>query len=233
MKKPPSCSFVIPVYNGMAYIAETLDSCVGQDLDNIEIIVVDDCSNDRTLQIINDYISYSRDKRIKLIKHEVNKGRSIARNTGIATAQSEILLMLDADDIALPKRAKNTVDFFKLHDNVDITYSKFQIINEFGHITGYCDTEPFNIEKAKETKFMYIGHSTMAFRKRVFDKVQYTDGDYSKNAIDDWKFQIDAYKAGFRFMPMRKMTTQYRVIPKLRDEKKILELKNSCLEAVC
>lgn len=229
-KSGPRASFVIPVYNGTAYIAETLDSCVQQNLDNIEIVVVDDFSNDKTAEILGYFAS--KDKRIKIIKHDQNKGRSIARNTGIEFAKSSLLLMLDADDIALPNKAKDTVAFFDKNEDVDICYSKFHLINEFSNIIGYVDAEPFDINKVRETKFMFIGHSTMAFKRHVYEKVQYTDGDFAKHAIDDWKFQIDAYKAGFKFGPLRKITTQYRVIPKIRNEAKILQLKESCLEAI-
>lgn len=228
--KSPLASFVVPVYNGAAHLAETIDSCVRQSLPNIEIIVVDDCSTDTTVDMVEYFASI--DKRVKLIKHEVNKGRSIARNTGILAAQAPLLLMLDADDIALPPKAKLTVEFMKKNPSVDICYTKFHLINELGLIEGFCDAEPFSEEKLRATKMFYIGHSTMGVRRNVYDKVLYTDGDYSKHAIDDWKFQIDAFKAGFKFAPLRKITTQYRVIPKPRDEKKILALKEVCLETV-
>lgn len=226
----PRVSFVIPAYNGAAYLAETLDSCLRQSTAALEVIVVDDCSKDSTVEMVEYFRSI--DLRVRLIRHDVNKGRSVARNTGISAAKTDILMMLDADDIALPNRVKDTLEFFKKNKDVDLCYSKFHVLDELGAIKGYLDAEPFDEARLRETKLMYIGHSTMSFRRRVFDKVQYTDGDYSKHAIDDWKFQMDALKAGFKFGAMRKITAQYRVIPKLRDEKKILELKNACLETL-
>jgi Glycosyltransferases involved in cell wall biogenesis len=89
--------------NGSAYIAETIDSIVRQKLKDIEIVLVDDGSNDRTLDIIEYFME--KDKRIVLYKHEKNMGRSAARNTGIANAKSDIILISDADDISNPGRA--------------------------------------------------------------------------------------------------------------------------------
>ncbi len=72
----------------------------------------------------------------------------------------------------------------------------------------------------------------MAYRKKVADRVGYTDGDWSKNAIDDWKFQTDAYRERFRFGAINKILSQYRVSNKKRDEDKIRGLKNECLASL-
>lgn len=220
-------AIVIPVYNGIAHIADTLDSCVKQPGKNLEIIVVDDFSTDGTVEVV-EYFAF-RDKRVKLIRHGENLGRSEARNTGILATDADIILINDHDDILMPHRTKTTVTYFEKNPDVDIVYGKFQVIDELGTIIGIQNAEPFNFQRVIDTKFTHIGHSTMAFRRKVFDKVKYTNGDYSKNAIDDWKFQVDAYKAGFKFGFINKVLEQYRFIPKERNETKILELKNACL----
>lgn len=220
-------SFVIPVMNGSAYIAETLDSCVRQKLKDIEIIVVDDGSTDRTIDLIEYFME--KDKRISLIRHDGNKGRSVARNTGIQAAKSEIILVSDADDLSHPMRALETVKFFKKNPDIDIVTTRAQVIDALGNVLGTLPTRPFSYDTVLKDKMTYIVHSTMAFRKKVFEKVQYTDGDYSKHAIDDWKFHVDAHKAGFKFGYMNKTMAQYRLIPKQRDEKRISELKEVCL----
>lgn len=223
----PKASFIIPVYNGSAYIAEAVNSCLSSSLRAVEVIVVDDCSTDATVAILEAIAA--ADDRLKVVKHTENMGRSAARNTGVAAATSDILIMMDHDDISLPARAKSIVAAFKANRRVDIVYSQFQIIDELGRVNAKVDCAPFDWEKLKVTKLAYIGHSTMAVRKKVFEKVQYTSGEYCKNAIDDWKFQVDAYKAGFKFLPIRKCLAQYRWIEKKRDEAKILELKKACL----
>ncbi len=220
-------SIIIPAYNAQAYLAETLDSCLRQTQKKIEIIVVDDASTDGTLGLAAYY--RGKDPRVKIISYKENKGRSEARNIGCKAAESDVLLMLDSDDIAAPGRVADTLDAFKKAPRIGIVYGKFQVLDPLGGIQGIVDANPFDWEKVKKEGFTYIGHSTMAFRSSVFKKVQYTSGDYAKHGIDDWRFQVDAYKAGVKFAPIRKVLAQYRFAPKARDEKRILELKKEAI----
>ena len=87
-------SVVIPLYNKEAYVAKTLNSVVGQTYQNFEIIVVNDCSTDKSL----DVVQVIDDSRIKIISHSENKGLSASRNTGINAATHPYIAFLDADD---------------------------------------------------------------------------------------------------------------------------------------
>lgn len=220
-------SFVIPVYNGQAYLAETLVSCLNQTERGIEVVVVDDGSSDHTADIIRYFAA--TDKRVKPLFLPENVGRSEARNKGIEAATSDMLLMLDADDIATPRRVIDTLGYARTHPNESVFYGKFQAMDMLGNATHILDAPAFDFERLKKTGFAYIGHSTMAFRRSVFEKVRYTGGGYSANGIDDWKFQVDAHKAGFKFGAIPKILGHYRVIPKARDEAKVAELKKACL----
>ena len=91
----PKVSVIIPVYNVEEYIRECLTSVVNQTLKDIEIIVVNDGTEDQSIERIKDIIT--NDIRIKLINKE-NGGLSSARNVGITNACSEYLLFLDSDD---------------------------------------------------------------------------------------------------------------------------------------
>jgi glycosyltransferase involved in cell wall biosynthesis len=223
----PLASIIIPVYNGGAFLAPTIESCLNQDQKNIEIIIVDDGSTDRTPKIIEHY--QAKDSRIVSCRLPENRGRSEARNYGIYEAKSPILLMMDADDIATPNRVSDTLKFFKKNPGTSICYGQFSVIDAYGKIMGHQDAQPFDKKKVIKDKMFYIGHSTMAFRRKVAEKVSYTSGEYSKHGIDDWKFQLDAMNKGFRFGPVKRMFMQYRWIPKERDEKRILELKEAAL----
>ncbi|MGL4563617.1 MAG: glycosyltransferase family 2 protein [Brevinema sp.] len=92
----PKLSIVIPVYNVEKYLRECLDSIVHQTLKDIEIIIVNDCSPDHSEEIIFEFIK--KDPRIVYIKHEINKGLSGARNTGIENATGEWIAFIDSDD---------------------------------------------------------------------------------------------------------------------------------------
>lgn len=92
----PLVSVIIPVYNVEGYLDACLDSIKQQTYSNLEILVVEDCSTDRSLQAVQAHLS---DERIRLIRHERNGGLSAARNTGIQTASGEYLLFVDSDDV--------------------------------------------------------------------------------------------------------------------------------------
>lgn len=89
-------SVIIPVYNTEKYLEKCLNSVISQSLEEIEIIVVNDCSSDNSLKIIKKYIQ--KDNRIILINKKENEGVSEARNSGIKIARGEYILCVDGDD---------------------------------------------------------------------------------------------------------------------------------------
>lgn len=92
----PKVSVIIPIYNTEKYLRECIDSVCNQDLKEIEIICVNDCSPDNCLDIINEYVE--KDSRVMLVNHEVNKGLTAARNSGVEASTGEYLRHLDSDD---------------------------------------------------------------------------------------------------------------------------------------
>jgi glycosyltransferase involved in cell wall biosynthesis len=94
--KTPMVSIIVPIHNVSEYLRETLDSTVSQTLRNIEIICVDDCSDDGSGEILGEYAE--RDPRIKVITYTENKTASQARKDGVMAARGEYILFLDGDD---------------------------------------------------------------------------------------------------------------------------------------
>ncbi len=89
-------SVVIPVHNTQQYLKQCLESVLTQTLDDIEIIIVNDCSPDGSADIIDSYVA--NDVRVTCVTHDVNKGLPAARNTGVLAAQGQYLIHLDSDD---------------------------------------------------------------------------------------------------------------------------------------
>ena len=96
MGETPKVSVIIPVYNVEDYLRQALDSVVNQTLDDIEIICVDDCSTDNSLNILKEYAA--KDNRIKLIVQEENQGQGVARNIALGKATGKYIMFLDPDD---------------------------------------------------------------------------------------------------------------------------------------
>lgn len=90
-------SIIIPVYQVENYIERCLRSIVSQSCDDYEIILVDDASTDRSMEIARNVLENS-DVRVQFLKHESNRGLSAARNTGIRAANADYLLFVDSDD---------------------------------------------------------------------------------------------------------------------------------------
>ena len=93
---PPKVSIIIPTYNVESYIARCLESCINQTLHDIEILVIDDCGSDGSIQIAQDYAKL--DSRIKIIHNANNLGTFATRIVGIRQALGEYIAFLDADD---------------------------------------------------------------------------------------------------------------------------------------
>lgn len=90
----PYFTIVIPLFNREKEIVRAVKSCINQSFKNFEIVIVDDASSDRSVQVVKNM----KDQRINLVCHEQNKGVCPARNTGIKQAKGEWILLLDSDD---------------------------------------------------------------------------------------------------------------------------------------
>lgn len=104
MNSTPKVSIIIPVYNMEKYLKECLDSVICQTLEDIEIICIDDCSTDSSLQILREYAQ--RDARVKVFQNSMNQGLSYTRNIGIVNATGEYIQFVDADDWVEPDTAE-------------------------------------------------------------------------------------------------------------------------------
>lgn len=117
-------SVIIPIYNVQKYIKECIESVINQTYKNLEILCINDCGNDNSISIIEEYLK--KDNRIKIINHNKNKGLAESRNTGINNATGEYIFFLDSDDYIkddiiekLYKKAEET--------NSDIVISKTEV----------------------------------------------------------------------------------------------------------
>lgn len=94
----PLISIVIPIYNVGQYIIKCLDSVFSQTFSNIEVILVDDCGTDNSMELVREYLSEHHMPQVRIIVHEKNRGLSAARNTGLENAKGDYVYFLDSDD---------------------------------------------------------------------------------------------------------------------------------------
>lgn len=130
----PKVAIIVPVFNVEHYLHKTLDSCTKQTYRNIEIVVVDDGSTDRSADIISHFVR--QDSRIKVYKQSENKGTLQARITGIQLATAEFALFLDGDDYLDLSAVEELVNFVSMQANCpDIIEFGYEEIRHNGKIT--------------------------------------------------------------------------------------------------
>lgn len=121
-------SVVTATYNMAGYIAETLDSILGQDYANIESIVIDDGSTDNTLEVLQPYLETGR---VRVVRQE-NSGQTVAKNRGIAESRGEFIAFCDADDTWRADKLTLQLAAFDLDPNIAVVFSDINCIDGNG-----------------------------------------------------------------------------------------------------
>ncbi|NJR68854.1 MAG: glycosyltransferase family 2 protein [Synechococcales cyanobacterium CRU_2_2] len=133
----PTVSVVIPAYNAMNYLPETLDSALNQTFQDFEVVIINDGSTDP----IETWVGQLNHPKVRLISQE-NRGLAAARNAGILAARGELIAFLDADDLWAPNKLAAQVEMFARSPGVGLVYSWVANINAQGKETGrvLCST---------------------------------------------------------------------------------------------
>lgn len=122
-------SVIMPVYNCEEFVGEAIQSVVTQTYKNIELIVVDDCSTDRTSDVIAQF--QKANTYIKYYKFDINSGAAKSRNYAIKMASGKYLAFLDSDDIWVPNKLERQIQFME-ENNYNFTCTDYGKINELG-----------------------------------------------------------------------------------------------------
>lgn len=129
----PKVAIIVPVFNVACYLEKTLDSCLRQSYHNLEIIVIDDASTDNSSVIAHNFAE--QDSRIKLCKHQKNRGTLQARLSGIELATADFALFLDGDDYLDLNAVEELVGFVSTQENYpDIVEFGYEEIRDNGKV---------------------------------------------------------------------------------------------------
>jgi glycosyltransferase involved in cell wall biosynthesis len=178
---------IIPTYNRAGTIRRAIDSVLGQSYKELELIIVDDCSSDNTVQIIHSY----HDKRIHLICLSENGGANVARNKGIRAAKGEYIAFQDSDDEWLEDKLAVQVDYMD-RAGKKVCYCQHTLITEMERIRIPEQTDQKEIYEEKITdvlrKWNVISTQTLVIHKEVVEKIGMFDETMKR--LQDYEFVI-------------------------------------------
>ncbi len=139
----PKISLIMSVYNGEDYLAEAVESVLNQTFREFELIVINDCSTDRTGEILSGFAE--KDARVKVHTNEVNLRLPSSLNKAISYAQGKYIARMDADDICLPERLEKQYRFMEENPNTALSSCRFMTLKNgviaSGGCGGKCDAE--------------------------------------------------------------------------------------------
>ena len=190
MKKDcPLVSIIIPVYNVAPYLREALDSVVNQTYENLEIIVVDDGSTDGSGDICDEYCSDSR----AVVIHQVNRGVSAARNSGLDRATGDYIAFLDSDDAYYPDFIKRMLVAIENADVAECQFTRHQLdLSSHGEPVlmvkeGYYD-------RVQVLRALLDGRlppcvNNKLYRRKLWNEIRFREGHF----YEDWDVLFRIY----------------------------------------
>lgn len=182
----PLVSVIVPVYNVEQYLDECLNSIRQQTYENLEIIVVEDCSTDQSLEVLSKHLN---DQRIKLIRHEKNSGLSAARNTGIDGARGDYIMFVDSDDLVYLSLIELCLKYAIVNDADLITYN-FKAFEDGIKLSPQLDLSDVDNLKVLEQGEDYFNQQHFAWLKFIRTDLLKSRNLYFPVGLyyEDWPF---------------------------------------------
>lgn len=161
----PLVSVIMPVFNSENYILNSVQSVLNQTYKNIELIIIDDCSTDKSMKVFEKII----DSRIKILNNKTNMGAAYSRNVGIENAKGRFIAFLDSDDRWDVHKIEKQVSFM-LSNDYCFSYTKYQENNLLNNET-LLVSGPKKITKYKLNQTNWMGCLTVMYDAKYVGKV--------------------------------------------------------------
>lgn len=213
-EESPLVSVIMPAYNAEKFIVEAIESVLSQTYSALELIVIDDCSTDTTLETALEYAK--KDNRVRVIRNEKNSGVARTRNAGLDAAKGEFIALIDSDDLWLPEKLEKQMTVAE-NTAADIVYCSYGMIDENGQkkfndfiVPAQTDYEHMLIKSS-------ISCSTALLSAKMMEGHRFDPGYYH----EDYVMWLSLLKEGYRAEGVCEVLTQYRIRNKSRSNNKI------------
>lgn len=171
--KSPKVSILMPAYNAEKYIEEAIESILNQTFTDFEFIIIDDCSTDKTWEIIQKYSK--KDKRIVAIKNEENLKLSATLNKGIDICKGEYIARMDSDDWSYPDRLQKQYDAISKDPKIGILGGAMEVCDENLEIK---NIRKYNLSDSEIRKSLFkyspFCHPATIFKKEALLQYKYS-----------------------------------------------------------
>ena len=187
-------SVIIPVFNVEKFVSESIESILNQTYRHLEIIIVDDCSTDKTWEILQTWAQ--KDDRIVLIRNNVNSKIVTSLNNALAASKGEYIARMDGDDVAHPERIERQYRYLCERREISLVGVSTISIDENG---SEFARQKFISDQRLIAKCLnltsLVSHNWLC-RREVYDAL----GGYRELApVEDYDFLLRMYAAGYRF----------------------------------
>lgn len=197
-------SIITPCHNCEKYIAETIESVINQTFADWEMIIFDDCSSDRSVEIAREYAQ--SDARINVYVNSENSGAAVTRNNAIKVSQGEYLAFLDSDDIWLPQKLELQIDFMQ-KNNCDFSFTEYVEVDEAGNALNRKIKVVDKLTYGKMLRHCWPGCLTVMYRQNLKNKI-YTP-DIKKN--NDHALFLKVLEHCTNARGIKTVTAKYRI----------------------
>lgn len=197
--KAPTISIILPTYNGEKNLADSISSCLSQTFKDFELIIVNDCSTDRTLQIANEFAAM--DSRVKVVSNAVNKKLPASLNIGFGQSIGDFLTWTSDDNFYKPEALEELLNQIRKTD-ADLVYADYDVVDS--------DKNIIESKKLKEPEnlfvYNYVG-ACFLYKRSVYERL----GGYRVDLFcaEDYEYWLRIWSAGLKISHIKKSLYLY------------------------
>ena len=199
LKNKNNIDIILPNYNSSKFLKQTLNSIIMQTYKNWKLIIIDDCSDNKTKNILK---KYSKDKRIKIFWLKKNNGAGFCRNYGIKNSKSPYVAFIDSDDVWKKNKLEKQIIFMK-KNNYSFSYTNYETFGDKRKII----IPPLRFDYKSFINNTSIGTSTMMVKRKELKNIKFTNS----KICEDYYFKCKLLKRVKFAFCLNEFLTRYRI----------------------